>query len=300
MAGIVSYGAYIPRYRLKRMTIFQSMGWINPTTIMLAQGEKAVANQDEDSLTIATAAALDCLGGMDRSAIGGAYLASTTMPYLERQNAGIMAAALNLREDLRSADFAGAIKSGDLGPAFRPGSRGIRKPRSSSGLRRRLPPGQDGQPPGNDLWGRGGGFCRRRSKRHRRIQGVLFPDRGFRGPRARVQKLVRSPVGRPLDPGCGVRRTHPQGGRRAPQTKPPPKRRLFKDHLPVPIRCGTEKPGQSLEDRPGEDSGASPRDGGRDRDGPRAPHVRKSLGRGEARGPDSPGEFRQRLRRPAF
>jgi len=28
------------------------------------------------------------------------------MPYIERQNAGIMAAALNLREDLRSADFA--------------------------------------------------------------------------------------------------------------------------------------------------------------------------------------------------
>ena len=44
MAGIVSFGAYIPRYRLKRMTIFQAMGWINPTTIMLAQGEKAVAN----------------------------------------------------------------------------------------------------------------------------------------------------------------------------------------------------------------------------------------------------------------
>ncbi|MBP1716004.1 MAG: hypothetical protein H6Q42_4207, partial [Deltaproteobacteria bacterium] len=112
MAGIVSYGAYIPRYRLKRMTIFQSMGWINPTTIMLAQGEKAVANQDEDSLTIATAAALDCLGNLDRSAIQGAFLASTTMPYLERQNSGILAAALNLREDLRSADFAGALKSG--------------------------------------------------------------------------------------------------------------------------------------------------------------------------------------------
>jgi hydroxymethylglutaryl-CoA synthase len=112
MAGIVAYGAYVPRYRLKRMTIFQAMGWINPTTIMLAQGEKAVANQDEDSLTIATAAALDCLGTTDRSSIQGAFLASTTLPYLERQNAGIMAAALNLREDLRSADFTGALKSG--------------------------------------------------------------------------------------------------------------------------------------------------------------------------------------------
>ncbi|MBI5968244.1 MAG: OB-fold domain-containing protein, partial [Deltaproteobacteria bacterium] len=112
MVGIVSYGAYVPRYRLKRMAIFQAMGWINPANIMLAQGEKAVANQDEDSLTMATAAGIDCLDGFDRSAIDGIFFASTTMPYLERQNAGIIAGAMNLREDVRSADFSGALKSG--------------------------------------------------------------------------------------------------------------------------------------------------------------------------------------------
>ncbi len=112
MAGIMSFAAYIPRYRLKRMTIFQAMGWINPTTILLAQGEKAVANADEDSLTIATAAGIACLEGFDRSAVEGIFLASTTMPYLERQNAGIMAGALNLRDDVRSADFSSALKSG--------------------------------------------------------------------------------------------------------------------------------------------------------------------------------------------
>lgn len=112
MAGIVSYGAYVPRYRLKRMAIFQSMGWLNPATILLAQGEKAVANSDEDSLTMATAAALDCLGGGNRSAVDALFYASTTMPYQERQNAGIIATALNLREDVRSADFTGALKAG--------------------------------------------------------------------------------------------------------------------------------------------------------------------------------------------
>ncbi|MBU1207262.1 MAG: OB-fold domain-containing protein [Proteobacteria bacterium] len=112
MPGIVSFGAYVPRYRLKRMTIFQAMGWINPTTIMLAQGEKAVANSDEDSLTMATAACIDCLDGFDRTMIDGLFFASTTMPYLERQNAGIIAGALNLRDDVRSADFSGALKSG--------------------------------------------------------------------------------------------------------------------------------------------------------------------------------------------
>jgi len=112
MVGIVSYGAYVPRYRLKRMAIFQAMGWINPANIMLAQGEKAVANSDEDSLTMAAAASIDCVEGFDRSQVEGLFFASTTMPYLERQNAGIIAGALNLREDVRSADFSGALKSG--------------------------------------------------------------------------------------------------------------------------------------------------------------------------------------------
>jgi hydroxymethylglutaryl-CoA synthase len=112
MAGIVSFGAYVPRYRLKRMTIFGAMGWINPANIMLAQGEKAVANRDEDSLTMATEAAIDCLKGFDRSKIDGLFFASTTMPYLERQNSGIMTIALNLPEEVRSSDFSGALKSG--------------------------------------------------------------------------------------------------------------------------------------------------------------------------------------------
>ena len=112
MAGIVSFGAYVPRYRLKRMTIFGAMGWINPANILLAQGEKAVANQDEDSLTMAAEASIDCLKGFDRSKIDGLFFASTTMPYLERLNSGIIAMALNLREDVRSSDFSGALKSG--------------------------------------------------------------------------------------------------------------------------------------------------------------------------------------------
>ncbi len=112
MTGISSYGAYVPRYRLKRMSIFQNMGWINPTTIMLAQGEKAVANSDEDSLTMAAGASMECLNGFDRSALDGLFFASTTMPYQERQNAGIIAAALNLKDDVRSADFSGALKAG--------------------------------------------------------------------------------------------------------------------------------------------------------------------------------------------
>ncbi|MHB1420918.1 MAG: hydroxymethylglutaryl-CoA synthase family protein [Bacillota bacterium] len=109
MTGIISFGAYIPRYRMSRKTIQKAMGWFNPATI---PGEKAVANYDEDALTMAVAASLDCLTGFERGNIDGLYFASTTAPYRERQSATIIANALNLKEDLRTADFAHAVRSG--------------------------------------------------------------------------------------------------------------------------------------------------------------------------------------------
>jgi 3-hydroxy-3-methylglutaryl CoA synthase len=112
MVGIRSYGGYVPRYRLDRKKIFEGMGWINSANIGLSRGEKAVASVDEDTLTMGVAAGLDCLSGVDRSELGGVYFASTTFPYLERQNAGIAAGALGLMENARSADFSGSLKSG--------------------------------------------------------------------------------------------------------------------------------------------------------------------------------------------
>ena len=112
MVGIASYGAYIPRYRLNRKTIFANMGLFNSATAGVARGEKAVANYDEDCVTMAVAAAQDCLNGHEREKVGGLSLSSTTVPYLERQNAAICAAALALREDIRAADFGASLKSG--------------------------------------------------------------------------------------------------------------------------------------------------------------------------------------------
>ena len=71
MIGITSYGAYIPRLRLDRMAIFQAMGWFAPAIVMVAQGERSMCNHDEDSLTMAVAAARDCLTGKDKRAIDG-------------------------------------------------------------------------------------------------------------------------------------------------------------------------------------------------------------------------------------
>ena len=82
MAGIASYGAYIPFHRLSRAEIARAWGCAP------APGERAVASYDEDSLTMAVAAARDCLKGMDRASIGGLYFASTTAPYQRKAERG--------------------------------------------------------------------------------------------------------------------------------------------------------------------------------------------------------------------
>ncbi|MDY7019724.1 MAG: hydroxymethylglutaryl-CoA synthase [Chloroflexota bacterium] len=109
MVGITSYGAYIPLYRLSRDEI--SRAWSRPN----AGGEKAVANVDEDSITMAVEAVIDCLTGMDRELIDGLYLATTTAPYKEKLCASIVAVAADLRkEQFFAADFTSSVRAGTM------------------------------------------------------------------------------------------------------------------------------------------------------------------------------------------
>jgi 3-hydroxy-3-methylglutaryl CoA synthase/uncharacterized OB-fold protein len=85
---------------------------MNAGNIGLARGEKAVANFDEDAITMAVAAGNDALNGMDRSQVEGVYFASTSMPYKERLNSGIVAGALGVEDQIRGADYTGGLKSG--------------------------------------------------------------------------------------------------------------------------------------------------------------------------------------------
>lgn len=109
MRGITSYGAYLPRYRMSRKTISSAVGWLSPVAL---PGEKAVANYDEDSLTMAVAASIDCLKGTDRERIDGLYFATTTAPYRERESAAIIATTLDLCSSIRTADLADSLKAG--------------------------------------------------------------------------------------------------------------------------------------------------------------------------------------------
>ena len=107
MAGIVSYGAYIPIYRLSRAILGQVWGGGG-------KGEKAICNSDEDSITMAVEAGTDCLKGIERRSVDALYFATTTSPFKEKQSASIIAAALDLREDIVAADFANSLRSGTI------------------------------------------------------------------------------------------------------------------------------------------------------------------------------------------
>jgi 3-hydroxy-3-methylglutaryl CoA synthase len=105
VAGIQSYGAYIPPTRLA----FASLGG-GPAVD--GGPEKAVAWNDEDSVTMAVAAAVNCLRGFDRAAVDGVLFASTTYAFKEKQAAALIARALDLRRDVQTADYSGSLRSG--------------------------------------------------------------------------------------------------------------------------------------------------------------------------------------------
>jgi hydroxymethylglutaryl-CoA synthase len=78
----------------------------------MGTNEKAVASWDEDSLTMAVEATLDCIGKGDRNQIDGVYFASTTSPYREKLVATTLAMAADLRTDILTADVADSLRCG--------------------------------------------------------------------------------------------------------------------------------------------------------------------------------------------
>src|SRR5262245_18843358 len=105
MVGIGCYGAYIPALRLDRRLIEQAWGARQP------KGEVAVANYDEDALTLAIEAAMSCLGDPP-TPVSGAYVATTSAPYAEKQLASVLATACDLPRAIFTADFAGSARAG--------------------------------------------------------------------------------------------------------------------------------------------------------------------------------------------
>jgi 3-hydroxy-3-methylglutaryl CoA synthase len=115
MVGITSFGGYVPRLRLERKAIVEANGWFNAALRAYAKGERSMANWDEDSLTMAVAAARECLGSGRPVSPSAVFLASTTLPFADRQNSGVLAAALNLDESLSTLDITGSQRCATSG-----------------------------------------------------------------------------------------------------------------------------------------------------------------------------------------
>lgn len=106
MGGIISYGAYIPLWRLARDGMAAAWGRQS------LGGERSVANHDEDTVTMAVEAAFDCLVGVRRDVVDGLYFASTTSPFREKQCAALVAAAADLKTEMSTADYGNSLRAG--------------------------------------------------------------------------------------------------------------------------------------------------------------------------------------------
>lgn len=105
MVGIVAYGGYIPSLRLNRKLVADAWGRNS------VGGERSVANNDEDSVTMAVEAAINCLHDRKREEIDGLFFASTTAPYQEKMSSTLVATVLDLKREVVTADFANSMRA---------------------------------------------------------------------------------------------------------------------------------------------------------------------------------------------
>lgn len=113
--GIVSYGAYIPRFRIKIEEISKVWG---DNANSIAEGlmvfEKSVPDMDEDTITIAVEAARHAINraGVDPERIEAIFTGSESHPYAVKPTSTVVAEAIGATPNLTAADFQFACKAG--------------------------------------------------------------------------------------------------------------------------------------------------------------------------------------------
>jgi hydroxymethylglutaryl-CoA synthase len=115
MAGIVGYGAYVPRNRIKAEVIAAQWGK-DPDAIRkgLLLNEKSVPGLDEDTITISVAAGRAAIAraGIDPARVGALYIGSESHPYAVKPSGTIVVEALGIAPEVHVADFEFACKAG--------------------------------------------------------------------------------------------------------------------------------------------------------------------------------------------
>ncbi len=117
--GIVSYGAYVPRYRIKPEEIGRIWGVDGKG---MGKGllihQKSVPSPDEDVVTISTEAARGMMARVpevDPADIGAVYVGSESHPYAVKPTATIVATAIEATPSMTAADMEFACKAGTAG-----------------------------------------------------------------------------------------------------------------------------------------------------------------------------------------
>jgi hydroxymethylglutaryl-CoA synthase len=118
MEGIVGYGAYIPRNRIKVEEIAKVWGADAPSFkkgLMLE--EKSVPSPDQDTITMSVEASKNALkrARIDPADIGAVYIGSESHPYAVKPSGTVLAEALGATPEAHTADFEFACKAGTEG-----------------------------------------------------------------------------------------------------------------------------------------------------------------------------------------
>jgi 3-hydroxy-3-methylglutaryl CoA synthase len=104
--GILSFGAHIPRYRLARTLVGKAWG------ASFGGGERAVANFDEDAITMAVSAAEAAVAALTEGLPDAVVFASNTSPYQEKQASTLIAAVCGLPRTASTLDVTGSHRAG--------------------------------------------------------------------------------------------------------------------------------------------------------------------------------------------
>ena len=113
--GIVSYGTYVPRYRIKVEEIARVWG---EDAVVIKRGlgveQKSVPNVDEDTATISVECAREALkrSKIDPKKIGAVFVGSESHPYAVKPTGTIVAEAIGVGNNYFCADLEFACKAG--------------------------------------------------------------------------------------------------------------------------------------------------------------------------------------------
>ena len=113
--GIIGYGAYIPRYRIKVEEIAKVWGADAQSYKKgLEVQEKSVPGPDQDTISMSVEATKHALkrAGINPKEIGAIYIGSESHPYAVKPSGTVVADAIDATPDIHCADFEFACKAG--------------------------------------------------------------------------------------------------------------------------------------------------------------------------------------------